>query len=127
MTVSNSRYQYAMKASVDLSANMYCIVKQDGAGTISVASLATDSAICGILQNDPSTNGHATVADSGRSKVLAGAAITAGDHFSCNGSGRAITVTSGDMACGRALDTVAADLDVFDAVIYTPVRWAGAP
>lgn len=126
MAFSSDLKTYALKASSDLSGNQYHIVYQDAALSCDVASNATESAICGVLQNKPQSGEHATVADGGISKVVAGAAVTQGDHLTVNGSGRAVTVGSGDMAVGRALEAAGADGDIISARLYPPVRWSGA-
>ena len=119
---------FTLKASADLSGKQYHLMYQDASKSCNLSSLATQVEGAGILQNKPNTAGrHATIADGGISKVVGGAAITQGKYFTCNTSGRAITVTSGDMAYGRALETVSADGDVFEGRIFTPFRWSGAP
>lgn len=120
---------FTLEAAADLSAKQYHIVRLSAANLCNQASLATDSDTIGVLQNKPQSGEFATVAFAGLSKVVAGAAITAGDVFSSNGSGRAITVVSGDlgMSVGRAITAPGADGDVFDAQIWPPVRWVGAP
>jgi len=118
---------YTLLAAADLSGKQYHIVDQSAAKSCNMASLATDNQVAGVLQNKPQSGEHATIADMGISKVVAGAAVTQGKHLTTNGSGRAITVTSGDMAIGRALEAAGADGDVISARLYPPFRWSGAP
>lgn len=119
---------FPLSAAADLSTQQYHIVNQSASKSCNLASLATTNNICGVLQNKPNASGRtATIADGGTSKVVAGAAITQGKYFTTNGSGRAVTVTSGDMAVGRALETVGADGDVFEGRLTVPFRWSGAP
>jgi len=126
MSFSGNKEMFTLVADADLSGKQYHIMRQSGALTCNVASNATESSNCGILQNKPQSGEHATIADKGTSKVVAGGAITAGDHLAVNGSGRAAAAGSGDMAIGRALETAGANGDVIAARIYTPVRWSGA-
>ena len=116
-----------LNAAADLSALQYHIMRVSAVNACNVSSQATDSDMCGVLQNKPQSGEGASIQYSGRGRVVAGGVITAGDHLSCNGSGRAATVTSGQMAFGQALETSGADGDNIDIIQYYPVRWAGAP
>ena len=116
-----------LNAGADLSALQYHIMRISGVNACNVSSQATDSDMCGILLNKPASGEGASIQYSGRGRVVAGAAVTAGDHVTCNGSGRAATVTSGQMALGQALETSGADGQIIDVIQYYPVRWAGAP
>ena len=116
-----------LEAAANLSALQYHIMRISAANKCNVSSQATDSDMCGILLNKPQSGEGASIAYSGRGKVVAGGAVTAGDHITCNGSGRAATVTSGQVALGQALETSGADGQIIDIVQYYPVRWAGAP
>lgn len=128
MSEFTSLNTFTLAAAADLSNQQYHLVRKTTAGTCNFSSLATDNAASGILQTKPTAAGnHCTVADGGTSKVVAGAAITLGKHITCNGSGRAITVTSGSMAYGRAESAAGADGDIISVRLYVPVRWAGAP
>jgi hypothetical protein len=115
-----------MEAAVDLSAKQYHIVRQSAANKVDVASLATDSAICGILDNKPVAGEGAAVRDAGLAKLVAGAAITQGVHLTVQSAGRAVAVASGGVAIGRALEAAGADGDIIAVRLYTPVRWSGA-
>src|SRR3989304_906499 len=90
--------------AADLSAFQYNVVRGAGAGLCNVASNAADSDMIGVLQNKPESGKAASIAFAGLSKVVAGAAITAWDNLTVNGSGRAITVTSGSMCLGQAVE-----------------------
>ena len=114
-------------AGADLSAHQYGAVRGAGANACNIASFATDSDILGVLQNKPKSGEAATVAYAGISKVLAGAAITVWNAVTVNGSGRAITVTSGSMCMGQAIEAAGADGDIISVLLAKPVRWAGAP
>ncbi len=122
-----SKETFTAEAAADLSAAQNHILRLSAANACNISSLATDSDMCGILQNKPQSGEYASIQYSGEGRVVVGAAVTAGDHLTCNGSGRAITVTSGSMALGQALETAGADGQLIDIIQYYPVRWAGAP
>ena len=87
----------------------------------------TSTSILGVMQNDPGIDEAMVIAYAGHTKVVAGAAVSANQMIGCqSGTGRAIAVVSGDMVCGRALEAATANGDVITAVIFHPVRWAGA-
>lgn len=122
----NQQLLPASKAAADLTAQQYHVVRLSAANATNLASLATTSAISGVLQNKPKTNEACSVAFSGASKITAGGALTANDIITTNSSGRAAVVASGQMAIGRVLEAAAADGDIVSAVLFPPVRWAGA-
>lgn len=115
-----------VEAAADLSGKQYHIMRYSAANNVNQGSLATDSALCGVLQNKPQSGDHATIGYLGISKIVAGAAITAGDIITTNSSGRAATVASGEIAVGRALVAAGANGDIITSVLFPPVRWAGA-
>src|SRR5438128_12454740 len=118
-----------LEAAADLTAQQYHIVRLSAAQKCNFSSDATNSAVVGVLQNKPRVSPSpefATVAYLGKSKIVAGAAITVGAILANNGSGRAATITSGQMAVGRALETASADGDIITALLFPPQRWAGA-
>lgn len=68
----------------------YRFVKVTGADTVGLAVAGTD-VVAGILQSKPQVVGEAaTVGFSGISKVMAGAAITAGQLLAPDSTGRAV-------------------------------------
>lgn len=116
----------ARNADADLSGKQYHIVRLTASKGTNLASLATTSAIGGVLQTVSSSGDRASVGYHGVSKVVAGAAVADNAFFTTNGSGRAVTVTSGDMTVGRALEAAGADGEVITSLIFTPFRWSGA-
>lgn len=116
-----------VQAAADLSGKQYHFVRLSAANQVNQASEAANSGLVGVLQNKPRSGEFATVAYAGLSKVVAGDAITVGDIITTNSSGRAVTVASGQMAAGRALEAAGANGDVITALLFPPVRWAGAP
>ena len=116
----------ARNADADLSGKQYHIVRLTANKGTNLASLATTSAIGGVLQTVSSSGDRATVAYAGISKVVVGAAVSELDVFTTNSSGRAIAIGSGQMAVGRALEAAGADGEVITALIFPPFRWSGA-
>lgn len=117
---------FTAAAAADLSAKRYHIMRLSAAQTVNQASLATDSGICGVLQNEPQSGETATIAYEGITKVVAGGSVTVNAFITSNSSGRATAVGSGGMAIGRALQAAGNDGEVITAVIFHPVRWSGA-
>ncbi len=109
-----------------LGATKYIIVRATAAGQADQAISATASAILGVMQNSPDVGEAMSIAYAGRSKVVAGTNIAANAIFTCDASGRAAAVTSGDIAVGRLLEASGADGDVVSAILFHPVRWQGA-
>ena len=95
------------------------------ANRVSIAP--TSISVLGVMQNDPGIDEAMVIAYAGRSKVVAGGAITVNAIITPqSGTGRAVAVTSGDMAAGRALEAAGADGDVISALLFHPIRWSGA-
>lgn len=115
---------FTAEADVDLGDYQYRLLRLSAARRVNVASDATNLNLVGVLQNNPSSQQAATVAYIGRSKVVAGAAVTAGSHLTTNGSGKAIDAGSGDMVFGRALEATNAEDEVFQALLQPPFRLA---
>src|SRR6266404_4217673 len=120
---------FTLEAAADLSACQFHAVRLSAQNKCNVASDPAASSIVGILINKPKLTPSpefGTIAFFGKTRLVAGGAITAGTLLQCNSSGRAAAVASGNMAFGRALDTSTTDGDVISALIFPPVRWAGA-
>lgn len=115
-----------LSAAADLTGKQYHLVRLSAAWTVNQASEALHASLIGVLQNKPKSGEGATVADGGTSKVVAGAAITAGAYLTTDSSGRAITVVSNATVFGTALTAAGATGDVITARLMKPVRWAGA-
>ncbi len=116
----------AVEAAADLSAKQYGVMRLSGADLCNQASEAINSGVVGVLQNKPQSGEYATIAYSGKSKVVAGGALTVNDIITSNSSGKAAKVASGQMAFGRVLEAAGADGDVVTALLFPPIRWAGA-
>jgi hypothetical protein len=99
---------FTLPAAADLSANQYFIVKVDSSGS---AALAGDGEpAIGVLQNEPDAAGKAaSIRFAGISKVVAGAAVSAGAQVTPNASGKAITAATGKNILGVALAAASGD------------------
>ena len=126
MAIFNELTALALEAAADLSGKQYHIVRASAAGKTNQASEAVHSSMFGVLQNKPQSGETATVAYAGPSKVVAGGAVTANAFVTCNGSGRAADVASGQMTIGRALEAATTDGEVISVLLQSPTRWSGA-
>ena len=69
---------------------------------------SSGGAVYGILQNTPASGQAADVGIMGISKVVAGAAITAGANLMCDTAGRAVAQTSTNIIAAVALEAATA-------------------
>jgi hypothetical protein len=105
-------------ASADLSASQFLFmnISSTGAALNTTAGAMVD----GVLQNKPDAlNKPATVAYSGVSKVIAGAAVAKGARVMSNTAGKAITGTATNIGVGRALEAASADGDAIAVLLDT--------
>lgn len=115
------------RSGEDLRARQYHVVRlMTTAGDVGMATSPTSNFVFGVLQNKPNSLEHATVAIFGESKVIVGSAVSYGDLLTVSASGRAVKVSSGNMAFGRALATVSNDGEYVRALLFPAVRWSGA-
>lgn len=119
MSYDNSAVNISVTAATDLSLYQFYAVKIDSSGDVALCSTAAEKAL-GILQNKPAAAARgATVAVSGVSKAIAGAAITYWDPVGPNASGKLIKMDEEDEAVlGRALESAAA-ADVIIPILIT--------
>lgn len=106
-----------MLAGADLSSSQYLFVVPT-AGEVVVAGAGVSA--LGVLQNKPEDGQPAQVMAWGVSKVVAGAAITAGAKVQSNASGQAITATSTNFVNGFAL-TAAGGADEVISMLVVPM------
>ena len=102
-------------ANADMDTHRYTLMV-NSAGQLVNRQFTAGGKICGVLQNKPKSGEAATVRRHGRSRVRAGATITAGGEFSVTASGTAIMVASGDFVAGDAVTGVASG-GLFDAYL----------
>ena len=88
-------------ATADLSSYQYRFVTL-GASGIALNTVA-GGACAGVLQDKPVSGQAGAYAKSGRTKVVAGAAVTAGVRVSSDTTGRAIAATTGHFSQGQAI------------------------
>lgn len=111
-------------ASADLSSNQYYFVERS-TGQLAACNAAGDVATMGVLQDKPTAQGRpGEIVRMGFTKVVASAAITAGDKITTTNAGKAVTVDptgaggdAGYAVLGEALETATADGQIISAVI----------
>ena len=92
----------------DLSSKQYHFVTLDSSAKAALS--AAGGLVDGVLQDKPDgADKDAAVATSGQSKVMAGDAVTSGDLVASDDLGRAVPVSPGEWAAGRALSDASAD------------------
>jgi hypothetical protein len=120
-----------LEANADLSNKQYHFLRYVATEKCDQASHNASDALVGVLQNKPQSSEFATVAVFGLSKLVAGAAITAGNLLTTNGSGRAVSAApaSGSTVyiAGRALSAAGADGDVITALVFPTQKLSGTP
>jgi len=106
---------YTLTAATAVS--RYHIVQVSGAQYGGLATAVTQ-ALVGVTQSEAAAAGDPlTICPLGRSKVVAGAAVTIGARVTTDASGRAIACTSGSVYVGVAIDAAAAAGDVFEVLV----------
>ena len=101
--------------SADMTSKQYYIVK---GSTTSVTLCTAGVQPLGVIQDTPAASGRpGNIAIGGISKVVAGAAITAGAYVSSDSAGKAVTAASGDFALGIARTAATADGDVISVLL----------
>lgn len=125
MAFENNQIRETLRAAADLSGKQYHLLRLSAAEYTNQASNPGGTDNFGVLLNKPLTNEAATVVLMGMGRVVAGAALAVGAMFTTNGSGRAVTVTSGGYVFGRALEAAGADGDIVTAWLERPWKFAG--
>jgi hypothetical protein len=94
----------ALPASADLSASQFCFMKLS-TGKLAVATSKTADIIVGVLQDKPAAADRVgTVTTFGITKIKIGTGpLTAGAVVSTDGAGKAIAVSTNDLAQGVLL------------------------
>jgi len=96
----------------------FLLVALSAARTVSLNTAA--GGLCyGVLQNSPAQGQAADVAINGISKVVVGAAVTAGQELQSDTNGRAITFSSGRKV-GLALESAAGANAMISMLVYSP-------
>lgn len=120
-------YTGGLKAGADLRNNQFTAVRiSTGAGlftdTCTDRQTAGAGMAIGVIQNRPNSGEAATVAYGGLTKMVGGGTVTAGLLVTCDTSGRAINASSGDVAIGRAMETLATAGHLGSVHLFPPVR-----
>lgn len=117
---------FGASAVADLTSFQYRVMRFTGKDLVNVAShaLSADAAELpsGILQNNPSSGGPATVAYQGYSKARAGAQIAVNELVTTNGSGKVIEAVSGSIVIGRAMEAAGAEDEICTVLLFPPMR-----
>lgn len=127
MSYKNFQETLSFKAGSDLAAHQFKIVELTGVNKVVDLPAAVSDLSIGVLQNHPLADEAATVAISGVTKVVAGAAVLAGKKVSMAATGFATQTISGGIEIayfGRAL-TAAASGSVFSMLIAPSVTVSG--
>lgn len=104
-------------AAADLSANQYHALRVTAAWTVNTTN-AAGMACLGVLQNKPASGAAAEVMQSGITKAIAGAAISAGAEVMAGADGRIITAaTAGSNVIGIALEAAGAANEVISIAL----------
>lgn len=107
-----------LPANADLSAAQYKLGTVTSSGKVAVTGAG--AAADGVIRNDPAAADRAVSLLTGRgaiSKIVAGAAVSAGDALESDSSGRVITRSSG-IRVGKALAAAAAAGDIIPVLLY---------
>ena len=116
MSVSVRDFEKSILA--DAAVTAYNVIKVTSTGC-DVATGATDK-IIGVAQATCAAAEQAVVRFGGTSKVIASAAVSAGDRVTATTSGKVVTtVTDHQTIVGMALEAAAADGDIIE-VLLTP-------
>lgn len=103
MAYEQPGFKFTLIAAADLRTHQYKFVDVDATGKAALG--ANGGRVAGVQQGKANTGEAVEICHSGISKVVAGAAVTAGDEIMSDASGRAITATSTNQRVGIALQT----------------------
>ncbi|ODN40976.1 hypothetical protein [Piscirickettsia litoralis] len=103
-----------LPAAKDLSANQGAAVSYTGTGF----DLAPVGGLCdGVLQNKPGQGAVCDVMQTGIAKMIASAAITAGNYVKVSANGQIAQAGEGDTAIGKAIDSAGATDDIIGVML----------
>lgn len=108
MATQGNQIRESMIAGADLSAKQWTFVKMNTTDR-TVVSAGNGEAAFGVLINNPTSGGAATVVTHGRVIVEVGTGgLSAGDDVGIDANGEAVTAATGDVIVGQALEDAAA-------------------
>ena len=104
MATENKGHCVSLLASGDLSASQYRFMTLNASAQI--AQTGAGAGADGILQDDPNAAGRpgAVMVGAGISKIVTGAAVTAGAEAASDATGRAVDAVTGDVVNGKFLE-----------------------
>jgi len=120
--MSESATKQSYIAGADLSAKQYYAVRITAADTVNVGTLG--GKCVGVLVNAPESGRAAEVVTAGKTKMLAGSTITAGDTVESDALGKAHTKTGDGYALGVAITAAAAGA-LFDVQLMSGQETSG--
>ena len=132
MTTQNASFPDSpFEASGDLSGAQYRIVAKNSSARQVFRANSDDDVIVGVLQNKPKAEGRAaTVRIGGTAKVVAGAAVAAGDRVTTDSQGRAIksTYSNADLVSqlGVAITAATAAGQLIEVLVNPVIAHQGA-
>lgn len=95
----------------------YAVVQGSGTATVGLATADTQN-LLGIAQSEAAAAGEfVSICPLGRSRAVAGAAVSAYARITSNGSGRVVAAASGDVIIGYALEAAGADGDSIQVML----------
>ena len=103
MAVMQSRDTRTFVAGESLAAAQFKFVTLESDGQVDLADSAGENCV-GVCINDPAAGEAATVVMSGKVMVTAGGTIAAGAAVATDGSGDAVTATTGNIVMGYATE-----------------------
>ena len=112
--------QITLLAAADLSAQQFRFVRMTATG-INITTSAVGQVAIGVLQDKPSAlNTPGSVMLDGGTKMVAGAAVAAGDNVTSDGTGRAIaTTTVGNQVHGVCVEGAAAAGNIITVILHS--------
>ncbi len=123
---------FTVRAGFDASsaASKYRAVRLSAAGDPPVCNIASHNLgtsaaglAFGVLQTTANSGQAATVARSGLSKMICGAAVTANALVTHDSSGAAIDAVSGSTVIGRAMHATGNSGETVSVLLQHPVKW----
>lgn len=103
-----------LEAAEDLTASQYHLIVVDNTGKAALAG--ADEAAVGVVQNEPDAGEGASVRVQGVTKVVAGAAVTAGAKVSADLNGAGVTAVAGHVV-GIALTEASGAGAIFSVLL----------
>lgn len=101
-------------AGADLTGSQFLAVDVSAEGEVDAAT--ADTAVVGVLQNNPNVGEAAEVMTTGETKAIAGAAILVGVEVEVEAGGKFITQSAG-VKKGVALSAAGADGDLITVLL----------